>query len=220
MAPVAGVDGVPGGWVIAFVDGGAVRWAVVETAADVLAATVDRAAVGLDIPLGLPRNTRRDCDALTAQRLGAARSSVFPAPPRPVVRAGSYERACAVAQRLTGRKISMQTFQILPKIAQWDGVEVPATVLEAHPELSFRTLAPDIAFAGKKTVRGSGQRIAALGRWLDVATALGDLPGGAALNDVLDALAVAWTAQRWTRGEAGTLGGDLDERGRVMRVVY
>jgi predicted RNase H-like nuclease len=220
MAPVAGVDGVPGGWVVASVDDGKVRWEVVATAADVLAATGNRAAVGLDIPLGLPRDTRRACDDLTAQRLGNARSSVFPAPPRPVVGADGYERACAVAQQLTGRKISMQTFHILPKIAQWDAVEPPATVLEAHPELSFRTLAPDIAFEPKRTVRGSGQRIAALARWIDIGPALADLPAGAALNDLLDALAVAWTAERWTRGEAETLGGDLDERGRVMRVVH
>ena len=69
------------------------------------------------------------------------------------------------------------------------------------------------------TTRGAGQRIAALGRWLDVASALGDLPAGARLDDVLDALAAAWSARRWAAGTAEVLGAELDDRGRPMRVV-
>ena len=42
----------------------------------------------------------------------------------------------------------------------------------------------------------AGQRIAALARWVDPATALADLPAGARLDDVLDALAVTWSAAR------------------------
>ena len=76
---------------------------------------------------------------------------------------------------------------------------MPPGVVEVHPEVSLRTLAPDVGFAPKKTARGAGQRIAALGRWIDVAAALGDLPAGARLDDVLDALAAAWSAQRWSR---------------------
>jgi predicted RNase H-like nuclease len=90
--------------------------------------------------------------------------------------------------------------------------------------VSLRALAPDLAFAPKKTARGAGQRIAALSRWLDPAAALGDLPGGARLDDVLDALAAAWSAQRWACGTAEVLGPglddpQLDDRGRAMRVV-
>ena len=72
--------------------------------------------------------------------------------------------------------------------------------------MSLRTLAPGVAFAPKKTARGAGQRIAALARWLDVGEALGDLPSGARLDDVLDALAAAWSAQRWAAGTAEVLG--------------
>ena len=88
-----------------------------------------------------------------------------------------------------------------------------------HPELSVRALAPDVAFAPKKTARGAGQRIAALARWVDPARALADLPGGARLDDVLDALAAAWSAARWVRGEAEVLGAEVDARGRPIRVV-
>jgi predicted RNase H-like nuclease len=201
-------------------DGAAVRWRVAADAAEVLALTRGCVAVGVDIPIGLPTGAaRRTCDQLAAARLGPARSSVFPAPPREVLAAPTHPDACAVARRLTGRAISLQTFHIGSKIAEWDAVELPDGVVEVHPELSFRTLAADVAFASKRTVRGAGQRIAALGRWVDVATALADLPGGVGLDDVLDAFAVAWSAGRWARGVAKVLGGEVDERGRPMRVV-
>jgi predicted RNase H-like nuclease len=206
--------------VVAVVSAGHVRWTVAPDAAAVLAATRDCTAVGVDIPLGLPvGHARRACDTLAAARLGRARSSVFPAPPRDVLTAPDYAAACATARRLTGRAISLQTFHITPKIAEWDAVALPEGVVEVHPELALRALAPETDFAPKKSARGAGQRIAALARWVDPAVALGDLPAGARLDDVLDALAVAWSAARWAHGVAEVLGDERDARGRPMRVV-
>jgi predicted RNase H-like nuclease len=221
MTSVAGVDGVPGGWVIARVAGGRVEWSVVPDAAAVLRVTAGCAAVGVDIPLGLPvGGARRACDAETARALGRARSSVFPAPPREVLAAADHAGACVVARRLTGRAISLQSFHIGPKILDWDAVaDRPAHVVEVHPELALRRLAPDVDFAPKKSARGSGQRIAALHRWIDVPTALADLPAGARLDDVLDALAAAWSAHRFADGSHEVLGAEVDDRGRPMRVV-
>jgi predicted RNase H-like nuclease len=221
IAPVAGVDGVPDGWVTVRVAADSVAWAVVASAAEVLTSTADCAAVGVDIPLGLPDGPRRRaCDVQTAARLGPARSSVFPAPPRAVLAAPTYAEACVVARRLTGRAISVQTFQIGSKIREWDELPaLPNRVVEVHPELSLRTMAPDVRFAPKKSARGAGQRIAALARWVDPARALADLPVGARLDDVLDALAVAWSAARWAAGAAEVIGEERDGRGRSMRVV-
>ena len=133
--------------------------------------------------------------------------------------APDFSHACAVARRLTGRAISLQTFHITPKIAEWDAVALPERVVEVHPELALRTLSPATDFAPKKSARGAGQRIAALARWVDPAVALGDLPAGARLDDVLDALAAAWSAARWARRAAEVLGDERDARGRPMRVV-
>ena len=220
------MDGVPGGWVVASVTAGRVAWSVVDSAEAVLDVTAGCHAVGVDIPLGLPTGAvPRACDVACARRLGRARSSVFPAPPREVLAALTPEAARAVARQLTGRAVSLQTFHIGPKICEWDAInELPDGVVEVHPEVSLRALAPGLAFASKKTARGAGQRIAALSRWVDPAVALGDLPAGARLDDVLDALAAAWSAQRWAGGTAEVLGpgsGDpqLDDRGRPMRVV-
>jgi predicted RNase H-like nuclease len=219
---VAGVDGVPGGWVVARLRPGCgtgVDWAVLPDATAVLAWTAGCDAVGVDIPLGVPVAGRRRCDRLAARRLGAARSSVFPAPPRPVLAAADYAEACALARATTGNAISQQTWRIVPKIADWASTTVPDSVVETHPELSFRELAPDQRFAPKRTARGAGQRIAALAAWLDVPPALSELPGGTRLDDVLDALACAWSASRWAHGRAELLGGEPDDRGRPMLIA-
>jgi predicted RNase H-like nuclease len=207
--------------VVARIGAAGVRWSVRPHAAAVLAATAGCAAVGVDIPLGLPVGTApRACDVATARRLGRSRASVFPAPPRPVLDAATHDEACVVARALTGRAISLQAFHIGSKIRDWDALaELPEHVVEVHPELSLRTLAPDVAFAAKRTARGAGQRIAALARWVDPAVALADLPAGARLDDVLDALAAAWSAARWAHGEAEEIGREIDDRGRPMRVV-
>lgn len=197
-----------------------VRWSVQPDAAAVLAATRDCAAVGVDIPLGLPEGRAgRVCDRSAAARLGRARSSVFPAPPRAVLGAADYAAACACARVVTGRAISLQTFHITAKIAEWDALTLPDAVVEVHPELALRALSPATDFAPKRSARGAGQRIAALARWVDPAVALADLPTGTRLDDVLDALAAAWSARRWSRGEAELLGGEQDARGRPMRIA-
>lgn len=220
---VAGVDGVPRGWVVGVVaPGPAVTWSVVPDAAAVLEVTAGCDAVGVDIPLALPVGAgRREAERLAAVRLGRARSSLFPTPPAEVLAETTYAGACAVARRVTGKAISLQAFHIGPKIRDWQSVDpLPGHVVEAHPEMSFRTLAPDVGFAGKKTARGAGQRVAALARWVDPAVLLADLPAtGTRLDDALDALATAWSAARWTRGEADELGDGVDARGRPLRIV-
>lgn len=209
---VGGVDGVPGGWVVCVLSGGGrtrrVSWSVLPDATAVLELTAGCDAVGVDIPLVLPTGgQRRPAEVAAAARLGTARSSLFPTPPEEVLAARTYTDACAAAQQVTGRKISVQTWNIVPKIREFQRVDVPDPVVEAHPELSFRTMAPGTGFASKKTARGAGQRIAALAGWADPARLLGDLPGAARLDDVLDALACAWTAERVARGTAEYLGG-------------
>ncbi|TCK20981.1 DUF429 domain-containing protein [Pseudonocardia endophytica] len=219
---VAGVDGVPSGWVVCVVSpGSTVAWSVVPDAQAVLDVTSGCDAVGVDIPLALPVGAeRREAEILAAARLGSARSSLFPTPPAEVLAAPTYADACSVARELTGKAISLQTFHIGPKIRDWQAVSLPEHVVEAHPEMSFRTLAPDLAFAGKKTARGAGQRIAALARWLDPAALLTDLPArGTRLDDALDALATAWSAARWGRDEAEELGPGRDARGRRLQIV-
>lgn len=221
---IGGVDSGPGGWVVCLLSGTGrareVTWTVAPDAEAVLAATAGCDAVGVDIPLALPPDgLRRPAEVLAAARLGPARSSLFPTPPAQVLAAGTYAEACAAAAAVTGRKISVQAWNIVPKIREFQRVALPGSVVEAHPELTFRTMAPDVAFASKKTARGAGQRIAALTGWADPAALLADLPSGGRLDDVLDALACAWTAERVARGTAEFLGAGTDGRGRSTAIA-
>jgi predicted RNase H-like nuclease len=221
---IGGVDGVPTGWVVCVLTGSGrnreVSWTVVPDAAAVLDTVSGCDAVGIDIPLAVPSGrARRDAELLASTRLGAARSSLFPTPPAPVLAATTYAEACATAQSVTGKKISVQAWNLVPKIRQFQEVTLPGSVVEAHPELTFRTMAPEVAFASKKTARGAGQRIAALAGWVDPACSLGELPAAARLDDVLDALATAWTAERVVAGTAELLGPGTDDRGRSTAIA-
>ena len=218
--PVAGVDGVRNQWLVAKVHAGQVAWTVAENAATVLRATGDCAAVGVDVPMGLPDTGYRSCDLAARERLGRDRSSVFHAPIRRVLRdVDSHPAASAASRAAHGKGISIQVWHLLPKIEQWDDLPVPEHVVEVHPEVSFRAMALATVFAGKKTARGAVQRLRAVSAWLPVAPLLAGLPADAPLDDALDALACAWSATRYARQRAETLGGERDAHGRPMRIV-
>ncbi|TDP96399.1 DUF429 domain-containing protein [Labedaea rhizosphaerae] len=217
---IAGVDGMPGGWLVALVSGTDVRWAFAASAAEVVSLTADCDAVAVDIPMGLPETGWRACELAAREFLGPARSSVFLAPPRPVLVARTYPEACELARRTHGKAVSKQLWHILDRIRDWDGVLSPRLqerVVEAHPECSFRTIGA--VDSTKKTGRGIGQRLALLDTWLDAGAAFADLPAAARFDDALDALAVAWTARRWAARAALVFGGEQDARGLAMRIV-
>lgn len=215
---VLGIDGCPGGWVGALVTGPAVTWYDGPLASLL---QLPASAVAVDIPLGLPRGgTRRACDLLAAARLGAQRASVFPAPPRAVLAAGTHQEASALSRAAGSVGVSIQTWNIVPKIREADAARDPR-LLEVHPELSFRLLAGG-PLPSKRSAAGREARVTALRGWLPGLAVPSPRPGRAAVDDCLDALACAWTARRWLRGEAEVLGGgpdDVDRTGQVMRIV-
>jgi predicted RNase H-like nuclease len=219
---VLGADGCPGGWIGAIVMAGSVEWRLLPDAAALLSLAASCAASGVDMPIGLPEVGPRACDSLARAALGSRRSSVFPAPVRAVLGASSYAEACAVSRTASGRALSVQTWNLVPRIADLDAA-LPdggrAWLSEMHPELSFARLAGAV-LPPKKTAEGRTARIAALQTWLPDLR-LADVPRPARTEDALDALAVAWSALRWWRGEAETLPDpyDVDSRGLPMRII-
>ena len=213
---VLGVDGCPGGWVGALVTGARVEWLVLSSAAQVLAAPA--AAVGIDIPIGLPDAGPRACDVAARRELGARRASVFPAPVRAVLPATSYAEACTLSRAASGRALSQQAWHLVPRIADVDATLGPGDhrrVVEVHPELVFSRLAG--ALPAKKDPAGRALRERALRQWLPAGWPPPPRPARA--DDALDALACAWTARRWLAGQAQVLGGELDTTGTPMRIV-
>jgi len=216
---IAGVDGASTRWLVALVRDGAVSWETAPDAATVLEYTRDCAAVGVDVPIGLPEFGPRPCDLEARRRLGRAASSVFLTPVRAVLHSATHREACEALRAQGEAGMTIFTWGLLPKIRQWEEVSLPPRVVEVHPEVSFRAMAPGIDFARKKSAPGAWQRIDALSSTVDVPAALAAAPTGVGLDDALDALAAAWSAQRFAAGTAETLGGKPDGRGRPMRIV-
>ena len=225
-----GVDGCPGGWIGALVRGRSVEWLLLPDAVAILA--VPARVIAIDIPIGLPEpgaDFRRvaDMSAREFLRPWAASHSVFFTPVRRVVAAGTYAEANSLSRELTGKGLSKQTWNICDRIALVDdalGDPPDARVIEVHPEVSFRLLDAGINVS-KKSARGVGQRISALGSFVNITEPLADVPLGPGLDDCLDACVAAWTAQRWMTGDAEVFGLDpgactaTDARGRPMRII-
>jgi len=235
MVWVAGADGCRGGWfrVSREIRTGDMRFDLAPRARDLLDTDPRPAVLALDIPIGLPPAAARDCDRLARACLGnARRSSVFPAPVRPALRAASREEASAITQAIDGRRVGVQSWGLYPKIREVDALlqadaGARRRIHEVHPEVSFGAWAGGQAMAaGKKTPEGRRQRLRLAQGWLGsdiLDRARGTLARrDVADDDILDAIATLWTAHRIEAGTQVTLPADplRDGTGLPMRIVY
>jgi predicted RNase H-like nuclease len=223
---IAGVDGCPGGWIVARQAIGQpqeVDFRLHERFAAILDVNDPPAIVAVDMPIGLPERIGRDgreSEKDVRRHLGPRKSSVFPIPSRSAVYAKDYRSACLEAARTSdpSRKVSKQAFNIFPKMREIDELLrspssiVPSwseRVFEAHPELAFwqlngeRPLTQPKKIGGRPNPEGMRERrgILAAAGFPSQATA-GLPPRGAALDDLLDALALLGVARRLLKGEA------------------
>ncbi|CAB4870286.1 unannotated protein [freshwater metagenome] len=178
--------------------------------------------IGIDMPIGLPVDRPRRSDIEARQYLRPRGSTVFPAPPRACIGATEYAQACALARRATGKAISIQAWNIVPKIVELDACVSPGhehRVAEMHPECSFLMMNVGVALTSKHVSLGREQRSALVRQYFDVTPTA---PRGARLDDVLDAYALLWSAERFAREEHRTFPAgdpDRDGRGLLMRIV-
>lgn len=216
MAPVAGVDGCRGGWVVttetdAF---------VCPDFAAVLAALPDDAVIAVDMPIGLHAEYvpgGREADRAARRALPGKASSVFSAPPRRAF--GS--RTLSEAQD-RGCRMTIQAFNILTKVEDVDRSMTPALqarVREVHPELCFHAMNGAVVGAGKKRRAGRDARSALLRQaGIHVPSRL----EGAAPDDLLDAGAALWGARRIAAGTAARVPEPvpLDSHGLRMEIWW
>ncbi len=183
------------------------------------------ATAAIDIPVGLPLCGPRAAVVEARRHLGPRRNSVFPAPARRVLGARTYAEACARSREASGKAITRQLFNILPKILEADTVQSPSRqdrLVERCPELSLTFISGAPMAHPKSRAEGRVERMQALGSVFGtsvVARHTACPPAGARADDVLDAFAGAWTALRVASGAHLRLGGERDERGLRMEVV-
>jgi len=211
---VLGVDACRAGWVGIVLSAGDPQPYVAPTIRELAEqAAVDGpvGVVAIDIPIGLADTGRRRADQLAREALGRRWPSLFITPVREAVQAGDFPAALAANRRLAGEGISRQAFALAAKILDVDGwlrgiSPPPATVVEAHPELSFAELAGAPLAVPKSTWAGAERRRALLAQaGIILAGDLGRAGEQAGVDDVLDAAVAAWTAQRVSQGTARRL---------------
>jgi len=113
-----------------------------------------------------------------------------------------------VNQRLAGEGVSRQAYGLRAKIFEVETLvrDRSHTVIEAHPELCFATMAHGPLATRKKTWAGAAQRRQLLdAAGIRLKTELGLAGDMAAVDDILDAAAAAWTARRYANGQARSL---------------
>jgi predicted RNase H-like nuclease len=211
MSRVLGVDACRAAWVGVVLDHGAATVHVAKGIA-ALVAEVEMdghlAVIGIDIPIGLPDTGRRQADVLAYEVLGPRRSSVFMTPVRAALQAGSHAAAVAVNRQRTGEGVSAQGYGLRAKILEVDGWvrQAGRRVVEVHPEVSFARMAGSPLPDGKRSWAGAHHRRRLLAdAGVHLADEIGPAGRHAAVDDVLDAGAAAWTASRVASGTATPL---------------
>ncbi len=219
MVIAVGLDGCPTGWIAAVVEDG--RLAALEyweSARAALEAHAAADAFAFDIPIGLSPDGKRAADVHARTFLGERANSVFWSPLGVVLeveasafpnRREAYAAARRASERASGgrQSLSSQSFALVPKIREVGGtVAEDHRVFEAHPEVSFAALAGGRSLPSKKTWDGLMQRRSLLTvAGLAIPDLVGEASRRSAADDVVDAVACAWTAERIARGKACTL---------------
>jgi len=211
---LAGVDGCRAGWIIGLVRpaGDEVTIRVVPHFAAVLAAPEAPAIIAVDMPIGLPDRIGaggRGPEVLVRRMLPGRASSVFSVPSRAAIYENDYAGACRIALATSDppRALSRQLFNIMPRIREVDialraDPAAQARVFESHPELAFCRMNGGLPPPPKKTPDGAAARRALLAAVGLVAP--DQAPRGAAVDDMLDALACATVARRLYDGTASS----------------
>ncbi|WP_265112050.1 DUF429 domain-containing protein [Halosolutus halophilus] len=205
----------------------------------------------VDVPIGLCESLESDacscveedgeltrqCDDLARSVIGSQYRSVFTAPAREAatlaVAGADHSEISDKNEELTGKRLTQQAAGIAEGIVEVDnllrGDGDPEVLVEGHPEVCFRALSGTPLEHSKRTAAGVAERLAVLrnvdeytrGDWHTVARDLGSKGHRVALDDVLDAFALALTAYA-PKEELHRLPSDPphDAKGLPMQMVY
>lgn len=235
---VAGADGFRDGWfVVLWRRGtGVLRRRIVDGVGALVQLPERPAVLGIDMIVGLPDRAEqggRQCDRLARQLLGQPRGrSVFSPPAYDALGADTQAEASARnrATHPDGRGVSIQTFHLFPKMREVAAHVTPdrqSWIREVHPELAFYAMNDDAPVVARKhDADGRRQRTRLLvdNGFPDVDDVVERLAGGSlTADDILDAHAVCWSAQRIRDGRAQRLPpldveAPQNERGRTMTI--
>lgn len=212
---VAGADGCPAGWLVVFrsINGQSPRAQIFDKITDAFQQRERPKILAVDIPIGLLKTSRkggRSADIEAREVLSLRKASIFPAPSRPALKARSPAEAREIEKRNSDppKSLAKQVINLLDKIRQLDAVAArySGIIFECHPEVSFWAMngRREMSFP-KRTLDGFNERCRILTRnGYDrsfLTTRIGSYKEHSR-DDLPDACAAAWTAERIFRKEA------------------
>lgn len=235
MNLISGVDACKGGWICIFKD--LVSGEVVSEVYRLIVQLVDRSprpeVLALDIPIGLTNSGPRECDIIARRLLGhPRRSSVFPAAIRPALEAQDRKQADEITRSIDGRGVGAQAFGLYARIREVDAImrsyaQARGRIYEVHPELCF------MAWNGGKPIKESkkshlGMSIrqeliqSPFGKRAMQFIRQAHQPSVVADDDIYDAFAALWTAERIQSGVAQVVPNPpgIDASGIQMGIWY
>lgn len=222
----AGIDGCRGGWIVAFTD----QYSIVV---NWIGSLHELKELGIrscliDMPIGL--SAERHIDQDLRQVLKPVRHhSVFSTPVRAAVYSDDYVLAKSINKEATGKSISIQSWNICPKIKEVDqfiqDTSNDFTAIESHPEYCFYRLNQNKHLQHKKsTPAGVDERIKLLHTYKAEYTKAFELAlksftrKAVKADDILDALCLHLTGQH----ELGYIKNEpiKDEKGITMQIAF
>jgi predicted RNase H-like nuclease len=234
-----GIDGCRSGWVVVAFRGAQAHIDVFPHIAEIWRRYPSPALALVDIPIGLPSQApaARECDRMARDLLRPRRHHSIFNPPCRAASEAPRDQARRVNREKTGKDLSQQSLNLLPKIQEVDTFlrELPITertkIAESHPEILFWALNGGQALEwGKKQAQGKEERLFLLNQTHPRALALyweglSRIPRAAAQrDDLIDAIALGLAASfigdepRRMRQLPATA--PFDEKGLPMRIVY
>jgi predicted RNase H-like nuclease len=234
-----GIDGCRAGWVAASINNNKIHISIYKNIIKLWENFKKADLIFIDIPIGLvdghAKEKVRNCDSGARKLLGLKRgSSIFQTPSRETVRSFNYKDACKINKSITGRKISIQTWNIRKKIKEVDDFlsEIKkATIIikESHPEICFYALSSNPMVFSKKNINGVFERKNILKKFIPDLDFILDRTfakynqNQANINDFLDCLALAISAKlAFKSGNISKIPitEQIDSKSFIMQISY
>lgn len=164
---VVGIDGCPAGWIAIICKDDEWSFGVFSSIDELVSEFPQADYYLIDMPMGLgDKHITRNLDNSMRNLLKPRHSTVFQAPAREVLKAESYEEANSINRSILGKGLSIQTWNIVPKIKELDyflrnknAKELKNRFFESSPELCFAGFnGGKPILTRKSTSQGANQR--------------------------------------------------------------
>jgi len=231
----AGIDGCKAGWLLISFTEGEKLYDVLRNKEALKEAFESYDRIFIDMPIGLEEEKyHRECDELLRKKLGGEyASSVFTPPIRPALYAPTYVEANSIIFDYTEKKLSLQAWNIVPKIQMVDELlldnkELREKVLESHPELLFQQFNGGMIYQKKNIKKGIKHRLELISREEKIAEDFfRDIKEEYRRNeveedDIVDAMALALSAKLSEEKGLKTLpeNPEKDSEGQLKAIHY